>query len=451
MGDRLLWLTETYPPSRGGMAESCDRIVLGLRQAGVAVDVAHLSRHAARPRRQRQQNGILFTHPSMPDAAHALATLWNRVEDAGPYSHVVAFGGALPLQAGPVYAAWLGAPLLVLLRGNEFDVGVFSPGRQGPLLRALRRAACVCAVSQDKARRAAALCPGLAVAWTPNGIDLERFTPLPSQRAQAEALRAQAGGRRVLGLLGQIKRKKGALELIEALLGSGEAARFHLLCVGELDEEVRALLEAARGELSATLEPTVDRYELLGRYPACDLVALPSHYDGTPNVLLEAAALSIPLLSSTAGGMGDLLREGEHGFLFHPGDDRARREAVRRAAAAPDDALRRMGAACRALVSRRLSAAAETARYLEVIERTRGAPRGAAPRRETSDETDASSRVDGRAAPVLQPVPVPAPGGQGEPGGPGGDVRRGRDAEPPAPGVAERPRRRGADAPRPGD
>ena len=29
---RPLWLTETYPPSRGGMAESCDRIVRSLRQ-----------------------------------------------------------------------------------------------------------------------------------------------------------------------------------------------------------------------------------------------------------------------------------------------------------------------------------------------------------------------------------------------------------------------------------
>ena len=38
---RALWLTETYPPSRGGMAQSCDRIVRGLRRRGVLVDVLH--------------------------------------------------------------------------------------------------------------------------------------------------------------------------------------------------------------------------------------------------------------------------------------------------------------------------------------------------------------------------------------------------------------------------
>ena len=46
-GLRALWLTETYPPSRGGMAQSCDRIVRGLRRRGVTVDVLHFT---ARPR-----------------------------------------------------------------------------------------------------------------------------------------------------------------------------------------------------------------------------------------------------------------------------------------------------------------------------------------------------------------------------------------------------------------
>ena len=43
---RVLWLTGHYPPSRGGMAQSCDRIVRGLRAAGAEVDVAHLTRRA---------------------------------------------------------------------------------------------------------------------------------------------------------------------------------------------------------------------------------------------------------------------------------------------------------------------------------------------------------------------------------------------------------------------
>jgi len=34
---RVLLVTENYPPDRGGMSESCDRIVRGLTREGVAV------------------------------------------------------------------------------------------------------------------------------------------------------------------------------------------------------------------------------------------------------------------------------------------------------------------------------------------------------------------------------------------------------------------------------
>ena len=39
---RLLWMTEHYHPGAGGMAQSCDRIVHGLRRSGIAIDVAYL-------------------------------------------------------------------------------------------------------------------------------------------------------------------------------------------------------------------------------------------------------------------------------------------------------------------------------------------------------------------------------------------------------------------------
>src|SRR5687768_18382234 len=39
MTGRILWITERYPPSRGGMAVSCARQVFGLRRRGIWVDV----------------------------------------------------------------------------------------------------------------------------------------------------------------------------------------------------------------------------------------------------------------------------------------------------------------------------------------------------------------------------------------------------------------------------
>lgn len=372
---RPLWLTEHYHPSAGGMARSCDRIVHGLREAGVAVEVAHLSRRAASVAVLPRRRGRDLVCGLGADPAHALNCVWN-VLAADPrreqLTHLVAFGGHLPLLAGPVFAAWLGVPLVTLLRGNDFDIGIFTPGREATLREALRRSAHVGVVSRDHARKVGALYPDVAVTWIPNGIEADEWEALPSQRAQAAAWRREmvAPARRVLGVFGQIKPKKGVLALLEALLASGEAARFHVLLVGEIDEAIQGWLAERPGEVAHTILPFVDRDLLPPHYLACDLVALPSLYDGLPNVLLEAAGLGIPLLASTAGGMADVLRDGEHGYLFPPGDGEACRRALVRAAAADDAELCRLGAACAALVRAELTAERETAAYLDLLRAT---------------------------------------------------------------------------------
>jgi glycogen(starch) synthase len=375
---RPLWLTEHYHPSAGGMAWSCDRIVHGLRGAGVEVDVAHLSRRAEGVTVTPRRRGRDIVCGLGQDPAHALNCLWNMLAAdplRGRLTHLVAFGGQLPLMAGPVYASWLGLPLVTLLRGNDFDIGVFTPGREATLREALRRSARVGVVSRDHEWKVGALHPGVEVTWVPNGLDVTEWEALPSQRAQAAAWRREtvAPGRRVLGLFGQIKPKKGGLVLLEALLASGQAARFHLLLVGEIDEAIHAWLVGHEGELAYTLLPFVERQLLPPYYLACDLVALPSLYDGLPNVLLEAAGLGVPPLASTAGGMADVLRDGEHGFLFAPGDLEGCRMALNRAALADDAELRQLGVACEALVRTELTAELETARYLDLLRATVGA------------------------------------------------------------------------------
>src|SRR5688572_5060859 len=120
---RVLWLTENYYPSRGGMAQSCDRIVHALRGAGVLVDLVHFTQRSQQITVETKRHGRYLACPPGADAAHALNRLWN-VLAADParrqVTHVVAFGGTLPLLAAPIYAAWLGVPLITLLRGNDF-------------------------------------------------------------------------------------------------------------------------------------------------------------------------------------------------------------------------------------------------------------------------------------------------------------------------------------------
>jgi glycosyltransferase involved in cell wall biosynthesis len=367
------------------MAQSCDRIVAGLRALGVEVDVAHLTRGDTPWSVADERGGARCTAPLGDDPEHCLHRLFTVVSGrhaTTPYAAVVAFGGAYPILGAPVYAAWLDVPLVVLLRGNDFDAGVFSLRRRGSLLDALRAADRVAVVARSTADRVERLVPGASVEWIANGIDVDSWAPLPSEVERSHRFRADhvAPGRRTIGLFGQLKRKKGTLLLLDAIERSGTADRFHLVLVGETEPELDERLSPTatdrrrahrRGPTpsppTATVLPFLDRLELLAVLPACDVVALPSFYDGLPNVALEAAALGIPLLASDAGGLADLV-DGEVGFPFAAGDVDQCAEAVVALAKASDDELRALGEAARRRVHADYGADREAAAYRRLLE-----------------------------------------------------------------------------------
>ncbi len=354
----LLFLTETHPPDRGGMSESCDRILRGLARERVQLDVVHFDRRASRFDQRATSSGSILRVSPEADAAHLMNLVWNRIEGMAP-THVVAFGGTLPLLGAPVFAAWMQKPLVTMIRGNELDAGLFDPRRRPMLDDALRRASAVCTVTASHAEKIAALHDGVEPHVVANGIDFELWQATPADAARANTIRETAGGKRILGLFGHLKNKKGVPFFVDALVRSGLAERFHLLLAGELETAIEGVAH--------TLLPVMDRYELIPYYLASDLVVLPSHYDGFPNVLIEAMALARPLLASTAGGMRDVLADGEAAFLFAPGDAHACRDAIMRVAHASDEELRRMGAAGETVARRRCDARDETRRYLEVL------------------------------------------------------------------------------------
>ena len=368
----VLWLTEHYYPGQGGMARSCDRLVQSLRARGVCIDVVHFTPRASSWTFERKHQGRYLACPLDDDVPHTLQCLWNMLATdpaLQTLTHVVAFGGFVPLLAAPTCAAWLNVPLVTLLRGNDFDLGLFTPGRRAILCEALERAACVCVVSRSNIARIRALVPQAHPVCIPGGIDLETWHPLPSEQQAAAAWRHHtvAPERRVLGLFGTIKKKKGGIFLLQALRDAACAQGFHLLGIGTFEEAMMRWLDEQRAEVPSTLYPFMERFHLLRYYLACDLLVLPSFYDGFPNVLLEAMALARPVLASTAGGMGDVLQDGHHGFLFAPGDLHGCRSALQRAARASDDTLRCMGEACQSLVRAELHAGLEAERYQAVL------------------------------------------------------------------------------------
>jgi len=313
----ILWLTENYPPQRGGMAQSCDRIVDQLRKLGHTINVLHFTGRG--PLQTIQQlNGWYTVVPFEDSEAHTLNVAWEFISQK-PVSAVVCFGGYLPMLAAPVFSKWLSVPLLTLVRGNDFDSAVFTPRKRDLMRDALEAAQVVSVVSKDKVDKIKKLYPQVNVQYIPNGIDTDTWKPSPSELMFAETWRSENSENRIcVGLFGQLKTKKGIRFLFDALRQSEVLERLHFLLIGEVTEETEQLV--ATGEFSITSCSFLDRYELLKYYLCCDAVAIPSFYDGMPNVLLEAGALGIPVIASNTGGMKDVITDKQNGFLFTPGD-----------------------------------------------------------------------------------------------------------------------------------
>ena len=68
---------------------------------------------------------------------------------------------------------------------------------------------------------------------------------------------------------------------------------------------------------------------------ACDLVVLPSLYEGLPLSLLEAMAAGKPVIATAVGGVAEAILEGESGLLVRPADPPALAAAIRRLVSDP--------------------------------------------------------------------------------------------------------------------
>ncbi|MBL7844115.1 MAG: glycosyltransferase family 4 protein [Cyclobacteriaceae bacterium] len=361
----ILWLTENYPPQRGGMAQSCDRIVDQLRKLGHTINVLHFTDRGIPFQVTQQLNGWYAVAPFEDSEAHTLNVTWEFVRQKS-ISAIVCFGGYLPMLAAPVFSKWLSVPLLTLVRGNDFDSAVFTPRKRDMMRDVLEASRVVSVVSKDKIEKIKKLFPHVNVQYVPNGIDIESWNPTPSELAFAETWRKENSEHKVcIGLFGQLKAKKGVRFLFDALRQSEMLERMHFLLIGEVTDETGQLI--ASNEFSITSCPFLDRYELLKYYLCCDGIAIPSFYDGMPNVLLEAGALGIPVIASNTGGMKDIITDRQNGMVFTPGEALSCRKSFFDFVNLSGDSRAALGAQLKSTIHTQYTVQLETKRYDELI------------------------------------------------------------------------------------
>jgi glycosyltransferase involved in cell wall biosynthesis len=152
------------------------------------------------------------------------------------------------------------------------------------------------------------------------GVDCDHFRP--------EGLSADIPqGDPILLGVGRLHPQKGFEDLIQAAALLPLQPRVVLLGDGPLRGHLMRCSHEAQVEL--TVIPAVqDIAPFLRR---ADVVALPSRYEGLPNVLLEALAAGCTVVASDLPGHREVIRSGENGLLVPPADVHALSQAIQRA------------------------------------------------------------------------------------------------------------------------
>jgi glycosyltransferase involved in cell wall biosynthesis len=145
---------------------------------------------------------------------------------------------------------------------------------------------------------------GRAVHMVPKGVDAEVFRPAGAN------LRRELGleGKQVVLGVGRFVPIKNMALLIDAMAEiAASNATAHLVLIGEGPEQTNLAAQAARLGIAnrITFAGYVPQHNLGAYYRTSDLFVLSSDFDNSPNVVLEAMACGVPVVSTNVGGVGE--------------------------------------------------------------------------------------------------------------------------------------------------
>lgn len=172
----------------------------------------------------------------------------------------------------------------------------------------------------------------------------------------------------ILLTVARLTEQKGHRFLIEALPAL-LAEWPSLVCLfvgeGECRESLREL--ARKNGVEQSCRFVGSRDDVVDWYAAADVVVLPSLSEGFPFVLLEALAMSCPVVATAVNGVPEIIEEGTTGVLVPPRNARALETAIRNVLRDPAWAAH-MARAGQKIVATRLTAAKMVQETVAVFE-----------------------------------------------------------------------------------
>jgi N-acetyl-alpha-D-glucosaminyl L-malate synthase BshA len=203
----------------------------------------------------------------------------------------------------------------------------------------------------------------------PNFIDPRRFhQALEHSRGQ----RFGPPGERILAHISNFRPLKRVADVVAIFARVAAEIPSRLLLIGDGPELPRAERQAR--ELGVR-----DRVDLIGTVATIedvlahvDLLLLPSEIESFGLVALEALSCEVPVIASAVGGLPEVVRDGENGFLRPVGDVDGMAEAAL-ALLRDEDRRRAFGVAGRRWAETQFSQLDVVARYRAIYDRVLGA------------------------------------------------------------------------------
>ena len=387
-------ITYQYPPYPGGVGSAIYRIAKNLAKRDVDIHIIAPGPHQLTDKISpvtedgvtvHRTFSILSDYHADPQSLQVLGDYMTKLHHEQHFDLVHAAFLMPPGFLGAIVAAEIDRPLIVSVRGSDWEVLRYSIQHAANLRWVLERASYVTSVSDDlmqKMRRLVEIKEGKVISnvFDASIFDVRALSELvkdhPDRRqVLAESFfRLKSQGGAVIGTAGFLRPIKGFHILLQAV---ERVVKTHpdtcLLVVGQFARESykREMLQQIRDrglKRHVVFTGYVPHRDVLAWMREMDIFAFPSLHEGSPNALLEAMACGLPIAASRVGGIVDIV-EDDRDVLLVPADDVDMLSQKLQQLVRDMELRKRLGRAAKQKVESQFSPARETEIWLDIYHR----------------------------------------------------------------------------------
>ena len=171
----------------------------------------------------------------------------------------------------------------------------------------------------------------------------------------------------IVGYIGRVVEGKGLMNFVKAvplIMREHEDVEFLIGGDGDLFDEIKRIMDDK--DYKITLPGWIPEEEIPDYLNELKLLVLPTDAEGLPTIILEAMACGTPVLATSVGGVLDVIKDGETGFILENNSPECIVKNIIRALEHPN--LEKIVKNARKLIEEKYTYEAAVERYRKILE-----------------------------------------------------------------------------------